>query len=138
MSLVVDKLKSSIKKEGKKVDSDLIIKNNISDILLKATEDLLNKASNSDLDLDIKDIKDLASVLALLKQGDNDTSNSGAPEITNGASDFYNKVLGTSGYDTKDEQLDISDNLEELDASNVQELLDSQFLETNEENESKI
>ena len=129
---LIDSLRDSLADNGTgNKDQSL---DNVKQSLDLASEKLLGKIKNNELDLDVKDIKDLASVYMLLTQSGEQDSTLGTPQ----ASPEVVKVLGQD-LDVKTDPSDDSkvvdqDDLLDLSSEEVDKMLDQQFKAQNDNN----
>ena len=129
---LIDSLRDSLADNGTgNKDQSL---DNVKQSLDLASEKLLGKIKNNELDLDVKDIKDLASVYMLLTQSGEQDSTLGTPQ----ASPEVVKVLGQD-LDVKTDPGDDSkvvdqDDLLDLSSEEVDKMLDQQFKAQNDNN----
>lgn len=129
---LIDSLRNSLADNGTG-DKDQSL-DNVKQSLDLASEKLLGKIKNNELDLDVKDIKDLASVYMLLTQSGEQDSTLGTPQ----ASPEVVKVLGQD-LDVKTDPDDDSkvvdqDSLLDLSSEEVDKMLDQQFKAQNDNN----
>ena len=114
--------------EGKEVAT-----NNIKKTLEIASDRLLHKVSNNELDLDVKDIKDIASVYQLLTQNTQGDVETGAPQVPAGINQMYkdSKVINVhDSPDGKKVEINQSDVLN-LSSDDVDKLVSDQFKKQN-------
>lgn len=117
--------------EGKEVAT-----NNIKKTLEIASDRLLHKVSNNELDLDVKDIKDIASVYQLLTQNTQGDVETGAPQAPAGINQMYkdSNVLNVhDSPDGKKVEINQSDVLN-LSSDDVDKLVTDQFKKQNDLN----
>lgn len=129
---LIDSLRNSLADNGTG-DKDQSL-DNVKQSLDLASEKLLGKIKNNELDLDVKDIKDLASVYMLLTQSGEQDSTLGTPQ----ASPEVVSVLGQD-LDVKEDPSDGSkivdqDDLLDLSSEEVNKMLDQQFKAQNDDN----
>lgn len=129
---LIDSLRNSLADNGTG-DKDQSL-DNVKQSLDLASEKLLGKIKNNELDLDVKDIKDLASVYMLLTQSGEQDSTLGTPQ----ASPEVVSVLGQD-LDVKEDPSDGSkivdqDDLLDLSSEEVDKMLDQQFKAQNDDN----
>lgn len=129
---LIDSLRNSLADNGTG-DKDQSL-DNVKQSLDLASEKLLGKIKNNELDLDVKDIKDLASVYMLLTQSGEQDSTLGTPQ----ASPEVVSVLGQD-LDVKEDPSDGSkivdqDDLLGLSSEEVDKMLDQQFKAQNDDN----
>ena len=129
---LIDSLRNSLADNGTG-DKDQSL-DNVKQSLDLASEKLLGKIKNNELDLDVKDIKDLASVYMLLTQSGEQDSTLGTPQ----ASPEVVNVLGQD-LDVKEDPSDGSkvvdqEDLLNLSSEEVDKMLDQQFKAQNDNN----
>lgn len=122
---LIDNLKDSLADHGTG-DKDQSV-DNVKQSLDLASQKLLGKIQNNELDLDVKDIKDLASVYMLLTQSGEQNSTLGTPQ----ASPEVVKVMG-EGLEVKVDPSDETkmvdqDDLANLSSEEVDAMLGKQF-----------
>lgn len=115
--------------EGKEVAT-----NNIKKTLEIASDRLLHKVSNNELDLDVKDIKDIASVYQLLTQNTQGDVETGAPQAPAG----IEKALSVNVNIQKDPQTDQGqikqDDIIRLSSDDIDKMVNDQFKKQNDLN----
>lgn len=100
---------------------------------------LLQQASEGTIDLDIKDLKDLTSVLAMLKDSGEDNGQMGTPPVSGRMTVYFNSALNgqKDNPEQADDETDISQGLEDMSDEDVNKMLNAQFEEQNKENFDK-
>lgn len=141
MIIISTNLINNIKRDmnGSKKDEDQSV-NNIKETIEIMSKKLLEKAKNDDIDLDVKDLKDLSSVYSVLTQQIADDSVTGAPPVTSGVAIYLNTSLnGKIQDDEEDEdEADISNGLAQLSDNDIDNLSESQLDKQNIDNYNKL
>lgn len=141
MIIISTNLINNIKRDmnGSKKDEDQSV-NNIKETIEIMSKKLLEKAKNDDIDLDVKDLKDLSSVYSVLTQQIADGSVTGAPPVTSGVAIYLNTSLnGKIQDDEEDEdEADISNGLAQLSDNDIDNLSESQLDKQNIDNYNKL
>lgn len=110
------------------------VTDNIKQTLELASRKLLSKVANNEVDLDVRDLKDLAAVSNLLQANSGDTEATGTPQ----APKAMNKVFNQTILVTKDPQDDhgqvSQDDLINISSSDIDKMVKDQFNEQNELN----
>ena len=118
-------LNAKIKEDdlGKKTE------HNFNTALEKLSSDLVRAVSSGSIKIeDTKDMRDLASIYAMLKQVSADTDMKDTPEMKD-VPDYLKKVVGD-----KEMQDDVSGNIEGLSENDIEELLNKQAMDKNKDN----
>ena len=107
---------------------------NVKQSLDLASEKLLGKIKNNELDLDVKDIKDLASVYMLLTQSGEQDSTLGTPQASPEVINVLGNDLNVKTDPSDDSKVVDQDNLLELSSEDVDKMLGEQFKAQNDNN----
>ena len=107
------------------------VTDNIKQTLELASRKLLSKVANNEVDLDVRDLKDLAAVSNLLQANSGDTEATGTPQ----APKTMNKVFNQTILVTKDPQDDhgqvSQDDLLNISDKDIDKMVKDQFNEQN-------
>ena len=110
------------------------VTDNIKQTLELASRKLLSKVANNEVDLDVRDLKDLAAVSNLLQANSGDNEATGTPQ----APKAMNKVFNQTILVTKDPQNDkgqvSQDDLLNISDKDIDKMVKDQFNEQNELN----
>lgn len=129
MGALVDSLRDAVA-DGKTDNKDEAI-DNIKETLQLASRRLLNSAKNGDAELDVKDLKDLASVYTLLNQTDGNTDGAtGTPQAPAGISGILDDEVEVHKTSDGDEEVD-QDDLLSLSSEDVGKMVANQFKKQN-------
>ena len=111
---------------------------NIKETLQLASRRLLNSAKNGDTELDVKDLKDLASVYAMLSQtdGGNDGA-TGTPQAPAGIADVLGDEVEVHKTPDGDDEVD-QDSLINLSSDDVDKMVANTFKKQNSINYKKV
>ena len=125
-SNLINNLKKDI--NGSKKDEDQAA-NNIKETIEIMSKKLLDKVKNDNIDLDVKDLKDLSSVYAAITQQIADGTTNGAPPVTSGVAIYLNTSLNGQKIDEEDDddEADISNGLEQLSDKDIAQLTKNQL-----------
>lgn len=129
---LIDSLRNSLADNGTG-DKDQSL-DNVKQSLDLASEKLLGKIKNNELDLDVKDIKDLASVYMLLTQSGEQDSTLGTPQASPEVVNILSKDLDVKTDPSDDSKVVDQDNLLDLSSEEVDKMLDQQFKAQNDDN----
>lgn len=129
MGALVDSLRDAIA-DGDTKNKDEAV-DNIKETLELASRRLLNSAKNGDTELDVKDLKDLASVYSLLSQtdGGNDGA-TGTPQAPAGIADALDDEVDIHKTPEGDKEVD-QDSLINLSSDDVDKMVASTFKKQN-------
>ena len=136
MGALVDSLRDAIA-DGDTKNKDEAV-DNIKETLQLASRRLLNSAKNGDTELDVKDLKDLASVYSLLSQtdGSNDGA-TGTPQAPAGIADALDDEVDVHKTPEGDEEVD-QDSLINLSSDDVDKMVANTFKKQNSINYKKV
>ena len=136
MGALVDSLRDAIA-DGDTKDKDEAV-DNIKETLQLASRRLLNSAKNGDTELDVKDLKDLASVYSLLSQtdGSNDGA-TGTPQAPAGIADALDDKVDVHKTPEGEEEVD-QDSLINLSSDDVDKMVANTFKKQNSINYKKV
>lgn len=126
---LIDSLRNSLADNGTG-DKDQSL-DNVKQSLDLASEKLLGKIKNNELDLDVKDIKDLASVYMLLTQSGEQDSTLGTPQASPEVVNILSKDLDVKEDPSDGSKVVDQDDLLNLSSEEVDKMLDQQFKEQN-------
>lgn len=129
---LIDSLRNSLADNGTG-DKDQSL-DNVKQSLDLASEKLLGKIKNNELDLDVKDIKDLASVYMLLTQSGEQDSTLGTPQASPEVVNILSKDLDVKEDPSDGSKVVDQDDLLDLSSEEVDKMLDQQFKEQNDDN----
>ena len=122
---LIDSLRNSLADNGTG-DKDQSL-DNVKQSLDLASEKLLGKIKNNELDLDVKDIKDLASVYMLLTQSGEQDSTLGTPQASPEVVNILSKDLDVKEDPSDGSKVVDQDDLLNLSSEEVDKMLDQQF-----------
>jgi hypothetical protein len=133
---LVDSLRDAIA-DGDTKNKDEAV-DNIKETLELASRRLLNSAKNGDTELDVKDLKDLASVYSLLSQtdGGNDGA-TGTPQAPAGIADALDDEVDIHKTPEGDKEVD-QDSLINLSSDDVDKMVANTFKKQNSLNYKKV
>lgn len=134
---LLDSIKDQM--EANSEHSDEITNQNVRQTLEIASRKLLQKVSNNDIELDVKDLKDIASVYQMLNQTDGQAQGTGTPEAPQAMLEAFTKddiLQAHKSADEKQTEIDQSRILD-LSASDVDKLIHEQYQKTNQSNYDK-
>lgn len=136
MGALVDSLRDAIA-DGDTKNKDEAV-DNIKETLELASRRLLNSAKNGDTELDVKDLKDLASVYSLLSQtdGGNDGA-TGTPQAPAGIADALDDEVDIHKTPEGDKEVD-QDSLINLSSDDVDKMVANTFKKQNSLNYNKV
>lgn len=136
MGALVDSLRDAIA-DGDTKNKDEAV-DNIKETLELASRRLLNSAKNGDTELDVKDLKDLASVYSLLSQtdGGNDGA-TGTPQAPAGIADALDDEVDIHKTPEGDKEVD-QDSLINLSSDDVDKMVANTFKKQNSINYKKV
>lgn len=129
---LIDSLRNSLADNGTG-DKDQSL-DNVKQSLDLASEKLLGKIKNNELDLDVKDIKDLASVYMLLTQSGEQDSTLGTPQASPEVVNVLGQDLNVKEDPSDDSKVIDQDELLDLSSEEVDKMLDQQFKAQNDDN----
>ncbi len=129
---LIDSLRNSLADNGTG-DKDQSL-DNVKQSLDLASEKLLGKIKNNELDLDVKDIKDLASVYMLLTQSGEQDSTLGTPQASPEVVNVLGQDLNVKTDPSDDSKVVDQDDLLNLSSEEVDKMLDQQFKAQNDDN----
>lgn len=129
---LIDSLRNSLADNGTG-DKDQSL-DNVKQSLDLASEKLLGKIKNNELDLDVKDIKDLASVYMLLTQSGEQDSTLGTPQASPEVVNILSKDLDVKEDPSDGSKIVDQDDLLDLSSEEVDKMLDQQFKAQNDDN----
>ena len=129
---LIDSLRNSLADNGTG-DKDQSL-DNVKQSLDLASEKLLGKIKNNELDLDVKDIKDLASVYMLLTQSGEQDSTLGTPQASPEVVNILSKDLDVKEDPSDGSKVVDQNDLLNLSSEEVDKMLDQQFKAQNEGN----
>lgn len=129
---LIDSLRNSLADNGTG-DKDQSL-DNVKQSLDLASEKLLGKIKNNELDLDVKDIKDLASVYMLLTQSGEQDSTLGTPQASPEVVNILSKDLDVKEDPSDGSKVVDQDDLLNLSSEEVDKMLDQQFKAQNDDN----
>ncbi|AIZ94682.1 hypothetical protein LfeInf_056 [Lactobacillus phage LfeInf] len=129
---LIDSLRNSLADNGTG-DKDQSL-DNVKQSLDLASEKLLGKIKNNELDLDVKDIKDLASVYMLLTQSGEQDSTLGTPQASPEVVNIISKDLDVKEDPSDGSKVVDQDDLLNLSSEEVDKMLDQQFKAQNDDN----
>lgn len=111
---------------------------NIQQTLEIASRKLLDKVATNQVDLDVKDIKDLAAVSSLLSQSDDGSGAMGTPQAPSGMVDvFSNNNLAVSKDPSDDTKQISQDELINFSTEDINKMVKDQFKKQNDINYQK-
>ena len=129
---LIDSLRDSLADNGTgNKDQSL---DNVKQSLDLASEKLLGKIKNNELDLDVKDIKDLASVYMLLTQSGEQDSTLGTPQASPEVVNILGKDLNVKTDPSDDSKIVDQEDLLDLSSEDVDKMLGEQFKAQNDDN----
>lgn len=129
---LIDSLRNSLADNGTG-DKDQSL-DNVKQSLDLASEKLLGKIKNNELDLDVKDIKDLASVYMLLTQSGEQDSTLGTPQASPEVVNTLGQDLNVKTDPSDGSKVVDQDDLLNLSSEEVDKMLDQQFKAQNDDN----
>ena len=129
---LIDSLRNSLADNGTG-DKDQSL-DNVKQSLDLASEKLLGKIKNNELDLDVKDIKDLASVYMLLTQSGEQDSTLGTPQASPEVVNILSQDLDVKEDPSDGSKVVDQDDLLNLSSEEVDKMLDQQFKAQNDDN----
>ena len=129
---LIDSLRNSLADNGTG-DKDQSL-DNVKQSLDLASEKLLGKIKNNELDLDVKDIKDLASVYMLLTQSGEQDSTLGTPQASPEVVNIISKDLDVKEDPSDGSKVVDQEDLLNLSSEEVDKMLDQQFKAQNDDN----
>ena len=129
---LIDSLRNSLADNGTG-DKDQSL-DNVKQSLDLASEKLLGKIKNNELDLDVKDIKDLASVYMLLTQSGEQDSTLGTPQASPEVVNILGQDLNVKEDPSDDSKIVDQEDLLNLSSEEVDKMLDQQFKAQNDDN----
>ena len=129
---LIDSLRDSLADNGTG-DKDQSL-DNVKQSLDLASEKLLGKIKNNELDLDVKDIKDLASVYMLLTQSGEQDSTLGTPQASPEVVNILGKDLNVKTDPSDDSKIVDQEDLLDLSSEDVDKMLGEQFKAQNDDN----
>lgn len=129
---LIDSLRNSLSDNGTG-DKDQSL-DNVKQSLDLASEKLLGKIKNNELDLDVKDIKDLASVYMLLTQSGEQDSTLGTPQASPEVVNILGQDLNVKEDPSDGSKVVDQDDLLDLSSEEVDKMLDQQFKAQNDDN----
>lgn len=129
---LIDSLRNSLADSGTG-DKDQSL-DNVKQSLDLASEKLLGKIKNNELDLDVKDIKDLASVYMLLTQSGEQDSTLGTPQASPEVINTLGQDLNVKTDPSDDSKVIDQEDLLDLSSEDVDKMLDQQFKAQNDDN----
>lgn len=129
---LIDSLRNSLADNGTG-DKDQSL-DNVKQSLDLASEKLLGKIKNNELDLDVKDIKDLASVYMLLTQSGEQDSTLGTPQASPEVVNVLGQDLNVKEDPSDGSKVVDQDDLLDLSSEEVDKMLDQQFKAQNDDN----
>lgn len=129
---LIDSLRNSLADNGTG-DKDQSL-DNVKQSLDLASEKLLGKIKNNELDLDVKDIKDLASVYMLLTQSGEQDSTLGTPQASPEVVNILIKDLDVKEDPSDGSKVVDQEDLLNLSSEEVDKMLDQQFKAQNDDN----
>lgn len=136
MGALVDSLRDAIA-DGDTKNKDEAV-DNIKETLQLASRRLLNSAKNGDTELDVKDLKDLASVYAMLSQTDGgDDGATGTPQAPAGIADVLGDEVEVHKTPDGDNEVD-QDSLINLSSDDVDKMVANTFKKQNSINYKKV
>lgn len=136
MGALVDSLRDAIA-DGDTKNKDEAV-DNIKETLQLASRRLLNSAKNGDTELDVKDLKDLASVYAMLNQTDGgDDGATGTPQAPAGIADALDDKVDIHKTPEGDNEVD-QDTLINLSSDDVDKMVANTFKKQNSINYKKV
>lgn len=126
MSGLTDSIRQMIA-SGEDKDSDKATEN-IKQTINLVSKKLLDQAMSGTSELDVKDLKDLASVYALLQQdGSNGDGQTGTPQASAGISDIFSESLPVSKRaDDGTKEVD-QDDLINFTSDDIDKMVNDQF-----------
>lgn len=105
---------------------------NIQQTLEIASRKLLDKVATNQVDLDVKDIKDLAAVSSLLSQSDDSSGATGTPQAPSGIADVFSDNNLAVSKDPSDATKQISqDELINFSTEDINKMVKDQFKKQN-------
>lgn len=129
---LIDSLRNSLADNGTG-DKDQSL-DSVKQSLDLASEKLLGKIKNNELDLDVKDIKDLASVYMLLTQSGEQDSTLGTPQASPEVVNIISKDLDVKEDPSDGSKIVDQDDLLNLSSEEVDKMLDQHFKAQNDDN----
>lgn len=131
MAGLIDSIRDQIA-EGDHKDTNEA-SDNVQQTLEIATKKMLHKVSNGEVDLDVKDIKDLAAVASLLNQNGNDEGATGTPQAPDEMVSVFSDEVPVQKTPDGEEEID-QDDLLNLSKEDIDKLAKNQFNKQNEVN----
>lgn len=122
-----------------KVDGsdDEKVMDNFKTVLSKLSTQLVKDVNSNKIQLyDIKDVRDLAAIITMIKQVDTEGDTKSSPEIPSGSFTYLNRSLNINigSKEENKQEVDASDSVESLSEEDVDKLIDSQFVDKNKQN----
>lgn len=106
---------------------------NVQQTLEIATKRMLHKVSNGEVDLDVKDIKDLAAVASLLNQDGSQDGATGTPQAPDAMVSVFSDEVPVQKTPDGEEEID-QDDLLNLSDDDIAKMTKNQFKKQNEVN----
>lgn len=131
MAGLIDSIRDQIA-EGENKDTNEASEN-VQQTLEIATKKMLHKVSNGEVDLDVKDIKDLAAVASLLNQDGNTEGATGTPQAPDAMVSVFSDEIPVQKTPDGEEEID-QDDLLNLSEDDITKMTKNQFKKQNEVN----
>lgn len=131
MAGLIDSIREQIA-EGYHKDEDQA-SDNVKQTLEIATRKMLQKVSNNEVDLDVKDIKDLAAVASLLNQDSDTNGATGTPQAPQAMVNIFSGEVPVRKTPEGDSEVS-QDDLLNLSSEDIDKLTKDQFKKQNEVN----
>lgn len=109
---------------------------NIQQTLEIASRKLLDKVATNQVDLDVKDIKDLAAVSSLLNQAGGDDGATGTPQAPSGISEALSDIVQVVKDPDGKEEVS-QDDIASLSTEDINKMVKDQFKKQNDINYQK-
>lgn len=131
MAGLIDSIRDQIA-EGDHKDTNEASEN-VQQTLEIATKRMLHKVSNGEVDLDVKDIKDLAAVASLLNQDGSQDEATGTPQAPDAMVSVFSDEVPVQKTPDGEEEID-QDDLFNLSDVDIAKMTKNQFKNQNEVN----
>mgnify|MGYP001268515779 CR=1 FL=1 len=118
-------------------NDDEKVMDNFKTVLSKLSTQLVKDVNSNKIQLyDIKDVRDLAAIITMIKQVDTEGDNKDTPALDRDASSYLigNLNIQLGSPEGKGDDIDVSQKLEGLSENDVSKLIDSNFKHHDEEN----
>lgn len=129
MSGLIDSIRDQIAKGDTSKEAEA--SDNIKQTLELASRKLLSKVANNEIELDVKDIKDLASVSTLLQQTSPEEGATGTPQAPAGMGDVFGNTITVTKDPSDDTKQVDQDDLLGMSSEDIDKMVKDQFKEQN-------